>query len=109
MNYKLFKEIVHAIQRHENSNINFSKFLEEKICTSSFCCVDYGQELVNMLIKVIEQEFNLQKDSAGYTDITWWLYESAEKKIIYFPDGHERDLTKLKDLYNYMVENKNMK
>lgn len=106
MNYKLFKEIVHVIQRHENSNRKFSKFLEEKICTSSFCTVDYGQELIDMLIKVIEQEFNLQKDSVGYTDITWWLYESANKKIIYYSDGTQRDLTKLKDLYKYMKENK---
>lgn len=106
MNLQLFKEIVHVIKRHDNLNQEFSKFLEQKICTSSFCTVDYGNELTEMLIKTLCDEFNLMDEynNKEYPDlITWWLYEDVDK-ILYTKEPNQKiDVNDIEDFYNYLV------
>ena len=54
----------------------------------------YQIELLNILKVIMEDK---------YDNISWWLYENVEK-IIYFKDGAERDLTKVEDLMDYLME-----
>lgn len=104
ISYELFEKSIHAILTKKNRDENFSNFLEENVCTSHYCVVDYGNEIVDILIQVLCKTFNLETNNEYYgNDISWWLYENVEK-IIYFEDGTQRDISDLHDFYDYLVE-----
>ena len=68
--------------------------------SDGYSVVTIGNYLINEMIDMIEE-------SLSYKDILeWWLFEDVEKKI-YDSNGNEiADVTKLEDLYDYMVNNK---
>lgn len=104
ISYELFEKSIHAISTQINSNKNFSKFLEKNICENSFCYVTCGEGLINILIDILCHEFNLETDNEFFDNtISWWLFENVDK-IIYYEDGTKRDISNLRDFYDYLVE-----
>lgn len=102
IDFKTFSEIIHAIKRHDILVRDFSKFLEQKICTSSFCYVTFGDEIITCLINVLCREFNVQNDDDTNDNIfTWWLYENVDKKLFY-RNGTILDINKIEDFYKYL-------
>lgn len=102
MEFEKFKKIIDTIKEHLIWKDKFSNFLEENICTDSWCIVDVGDNLVNMLLEILKVEF---KDSDDW--IEWWLYEDVEK-VVYYTDKNEereRSVEDIKDFYDFLVEN----
>ena len=67
--------------------------------TDGYPIVTLGDYLITEMIDMIEENL-------GHKDmLEWWLYEDVEK-IIYNSDNTVfADVTKLEDLYDYMVSN----
>lgn len=102
MNLELFKETINTIQKHEQWQDEVSDFLQKKFCTENlgiFCTA--GEDLVNMLLKVLKEEFNDNNDW-----ITWWIYEDVEKIVTYSDGRPARNLEDIKDFFEFLLENK---
>ena len=104
IDFKTFEHVIKVIKDHDCFNRKFSEFLEQNICTESYCMATTGRELQNALIDLLCDIFKIPKkvEHIG-NDIEWWLYEDVEKKI-YYQDGTEDDLTDIHDFYNYLIE-----
>lgn len=106
IDFKTFEHVIQVIKDHDNFNRNFSKFLEQNICTDSYCYVDIGRELQKTLIELLCDIFKIPKNVEHIgNDIEWWLYEGADKKI-YYKDGSVLDVNNIKDFYNYLLNYK---
>ena len=67
--------------------------------TDGYPIVTIGDYLITEMIDMIEENL-------GHKDILeWWLYEDVEKIIYNLDNTVFADVTKLEDLYDYLVNN----
>ena len=103
----MFCKILNSIQEHNKTNSILSDMIEQHLCTASFCYVDHGCKLTNLLIDILVKAFDLGEYEHFSNDISWWLYEDVEKKF-YYPDGFTLDVTDINDFYLYCVNHKSL-
>ena len=103
----LFCKILTTIQEHDKTNRILSDAIEQHLCTASFCYVDHGCKLSDVLREILVKAFDLEKGEFFGDDISWWLYEDVEKKFFY-PDGFTLDVTDINDFYSYCVNHKSL-
>lgn len=103
MDFELFKKIIDEINKHSEWQKTFTNFLEEHVCPDSWAFVTAGDNLISLLITILEKEF---KDEDAW--VTWWLYEDVDK-IVTYPDKSTKDINKIEDFYEFLVENKKEK
>ena len=100
ISFKTFKKVITGIQQHRQWQDRCTKFINQEICTDSRAFVTAGDDLSAITLKLLEEIF----DDKGEW-INWWLYEDVEK-VVGFSDGTSKNISKLKDLYNFLLENK---
>jgi hypothetical protein len=91
--YKQFERIIKNIQKNSEDNKKLTKILE---CKDACGWVDFGSDLVNDLVFLLEKIFDDK-----YDEISWWLWDSKKDKYIWW-EGYKYDLTKIKDLYYWL-------
>ena len=105
IDFEMFSKIIHSIQELDKNNHILSDMIEKHLCTTSYVYVDHGTNLSNVLIEVLCKYFDIEFGKHVYDDISWWLYESVEKKL-YYPDGYTLDVTSLESFYEYLSNHK---
>lgn len=103
ISFENFKKAIEAIQRHGEWQERFTDFLEKEICPDSYAMVEVDGNLVQAIIDILCEQFRDEPDGVAGDTISWWLWEDVEK-IIYYPDGTQRDITKIEDLYQYLLD-----
>lgn len=100
-----FKKAIKAIEEQQS--------LMEKLDNINFMglATDIAENgLIDTLISVLEESFNLYTDPRYGSTLSWWIYETKEDKsnaIIYVDeDGNEEaiKLDTVDKLYDYLVE-----
>ena len=99
MNLELFTKTINTIKEHRKWQDDVTDFLEEKICTDTWAFCNVGENLIDLLIEILEKEFN---DIDEW--ISWWLFEDVEK-IIYYQDKQSRNVEKIEDFYQFLLDN----
>lgn len=99
MNLELFKKTINTIKEHKKWQDDVTDFLEEKICTDTWAFCNVGENLINLLIEILEKEFD---DIGKWID--WWLFEDVEK-IVYYQDKQNRNVEKIEDFYQFLLDN----
>lgn len=100
IDFKTFKKVITSIQKHRQWQDRCTKFIEKEICTDAWAFVTAGDDLSATTLKLLEEIFD---DKGKWID--WWLYEDVEK-VVGFSDGTQKNISKLKDLYAFLLENK---
>lgn len=100
MDFKMFKKIINTIKKHRKWQDKCTDFFEKNFCTDTWAFVTIGNDLIELLMEILKNEFN---DKDGW--IGWWLYEDVEK-IIYYPDETMENIEKIEDFYNFLIKNK---
>lgn len=88
-----FIKLIETIQE-EDATLRELEDTLEKI-SSSYIILDTPKSRYIMLNLIFTEE--------EIDWIDWWLYEDVEK-IITYSDGQERDVTKIEELYNFLIE-----
>lgn len=101
MDFETFKMAIDAIQKHREQQEKVTNFIESEICTESWAFCTFGDNLSDALLKVLEHVFN---DKGEW--ISWWLYEDVEKIVTFTDSNKKLDITKIEDLYNFLLSNK---
>lgn len=101
MDFETFKMAIDAIQKHREQQEKVTNFIESEICTESWAFCTFGDNLSDALLKVLEHVFN---DKGEW--ISWWLYEDVEKIVTFTDSNKKLDITKIEDLYNFLLVNK---
>lgn len=101
MDFETFKMAIDAIQKHREQQEKVTNFIESEICTESWAFCTFGDNLSDTLLKVLEHVFN---DKGEW--ISWWLYEDVEKIVTFTDTNQKLDITKIEDLYNFLLVNK---
>lgn len=97
---KTFKMAVDSINKHRKWQDRCTNFIEKEICTDSWAFVTAGDDLQSTLVKVLAKAFN---DKGEWID--WWIFEDVEK-VVGFADGTKKDISKIEDFYEFLLENK---
>ena len=118
-----FKRIMNTLIQLSEKRTRISNFIEKEVATDSRCYVTFGQELEDILVKMLADEFECWytlrpvKDNEtgedwwkknihyGWSnDIEYWLYDfnDDEKKTITV-NSEEIDITSLEDFYSYLI------
>lgn len=105
IDFEMFSRIIHSIQELDKNNRVLSDMIEKQLCTTSYVYVNHGTNLSNLLIEVLCKYFDIEFGKYIYDDISWWLYESVEKKL-YYPDGYTLDVASLESFYEYLNNHK---
>jgi hypothetical protein len=92
-----FIKIMDNIQKQREVDDEISTALE-KVCGSY---VIFNTE--NLMYKSLHDLLNEVFKDKG-TWIEWWLYENVDKKC-YLEDGKSIDLSRVEDLYDFLIEN----
>lgn len=93
-----FKKSIEVIRKYNDLQEELYKTLS-KITDGNFI-VTVGDELIADILRLLQESLNDENDW-----IDWWMYEDVEK-IVYYPDENKKvDITKVEDLYNFLVEN----
>lgn len=100
MNLELFEKTINAIQEHRKWQDEVTDFLEAKICTDTWAFCTVGENLISLLVEILEKEFN---DIGKWID--WWLFEDVEK-VVYYQDKQNRNVEKIEDFYQFLLDNK---
>ena len=95
---ELFCSIVDNIKRQEELDKKMEDVLAER--TKSYIIFDSENLYLKSLLDLLKVIFNDNDDTIG-----WWLYEDVDK-IIYMPNGEERDISTTEVLYDYLILNK---
>lgn len=88
-----FIKLIETIQEEDKINREIEDILEK--ISSSYIILDTPKSRYLML------DLIFTKEEVDWID--WWLYEDVEK-IITYSDGEERDITKIEELYNFLIE-----
>ena len=99
MNLELFTKTINTIKEHRKWQDDVTDFLEEKICTDTWAFCTVGEKLIDLLVEILEKEFN---DIGKWID--WWLFEDVEK-IVYYQDKQNRNVEKIEDFYQFLLDN----
>ena len=95
MEFEEFKKIIGLLKEDdENTQALYKLGIE---------CYDMKENLNSVITILLENYFTIE----GEDYISWWLYEKVEKKIYDFKGNVLNDLTKIEDLYDYVMELKN--
>lgn len=100
---ELFIECMNNIKKQDEKMKKFNDIIEE--LSDCYCTFDCNNLYYESLMKLLYNGLGLDDNN---DIIYWWLYETDVKKIIYNEDDTVcKDVSKLEDLYDYIVENKN--
>ena len=127
MSFEKFKYIIENILKIQERREKIADFFEAELCTGSWAMFDFAENIDDMLIHLLADEFNCwyatwsrnkgeeetqttewwndkNKYNLQENDIEYWLYGSLneEKKIITV-DGKDIDITSIEDFYNYLI------
>lgn len=125
MPFGKFQRIMKTLEDLSEKRTKISDFIEAEIATDSWCYVTFGQELEDVVVKMLADEFECwytikpvldeeagedwwKEDGIRYgwsNDIEYWLYDFSnekEKKTITI-NSEEIDITSLEDFYNYLI------
>lgn len=105
--YDTFKSCIEAIQRHEELDEKLTNLLVDK---DTMGWISTGDELISAMYSLLKDGLNDKDDC-----IQWWVYDAPEeRKYIWDKVVEENNtgitlrynLNDLKDLYNYIIGNK---
>ena len=121
MTFEKFKAIMNTIMAFDEKRDKFSKFIEEEISTSTYCIVDFGNEVECALINLLADEFNCWYTFGDRKEYDWWnsiwniendieswLYSMEEPKEITVNDV-TKNVDSLESFYEFLVEQYNEK
>ena len=96
-----FKKAIKAIEKQQS--------LMEKLYNINFMGLATDIEengLIDTLISVLEESFNLYTDPRCGSTLSWWIYETKEDKsnAILYDDEEVIKLDTVDKLYDYLVE-----
>lgn len=96
-----FKKAIKAIEKQQS--------LMEKLYNINFMglATDIAENgLIDTLISVLEESFNLYTDPRCGSTLSWWIYETKEDKsnAILYDDEEVIKLDTVDKLYDYLVE-----
>lgn len=96
-----FKKAIKAIEEQQS--------LMEKLDNINFrgLATDIAENgLIDTLISVLEESFNLYTDPRCGSTLSWWIYETKEDKsnAILYDDEEVIKLDTVDKLYDYLVE-----
>ena len=101
MKFEQFDRIYTAIQKHHELQNKISDFIEENICTDSYCFCNMGDSLAQLLLEVLERAFN-DKDKW----IEYCLYEKPDNEdCAWEADGTPISLNTTREIYNFLISN----
>lgn len=93
-----FKKSIETIEKYNDLQDELYKTLN-KITDGNFI-VTIGDTLIADILRLLQESLNDEDDWIG-----WWMYEDVEKIIYYSAENRQVDVTKVEDLYNFLVEN----
>ena len=79
MEYKHFEKLMTSILDLHKQQREIGKVLEN-ICSSSWCIVTIGDNLVTTMIDFLTEHFNCGDEYGGL--INWWLYDDVERRSL---------------------------
>lgn len=96
-----FVQLMKSIQEHREKLDKISDFLENQII-SGWALIN--SPIVTSIVDALQKDLHCEDKFGG--EISWWLYEfdRDEKREKTYTDGTVRDVTKLEDFYDYLVE-----
>ena len=121
MSFDKFRYIMNVIIEFGKKRDRFSNFIEEEISTSTYCIVDFGNEVESTLINLLADEFKCWysfkdrdydwwNDSFGIeNDIEAWLYNISDEPKIIEVNGKTVDIESLEAFYEFLVQQYNDK
>ena len=104
ISYKIFKETIEALLKQDEKEDRFSDNLLE-FTDGARPLMLLSKELTIATFNLLEEIFD---DKNGW--IAWWYYDNDKGKgnLKAWCDNHKKiKLKTIKDLYNYLVRNKN--
>ena len=102
MESELFDKIYTTILKHSEQKDKISDFIEENLCTDSYVIFNYGDNLADLLIEVLEKEFN---DIGEWID--YCLYEKPKTGIsVWDENKNPVKLDTTREIYDFLMENK---
>ena len=120
MTFDKFEVIMETIQKFINKKEKFADFLETEICTDSYCMVNFGYEIEEVLISLLADEFKCwysfrENDDKNYNwwenrtaienDIENFFYKISNEQQVIEVDGKTFVIKTIKDLYDYLIYN----
>ena len=94
MTLEQFKKIIERIQEQDKKEEEFNKALSLYSNQSWFRDCGYHNTIFDILRATIDP----------FDYVNWWLYEKVEKKVYFIEKDENQDLTKIEDLYNFLME-----
>ena len=120
-----FKAIMDLLLQFQAKRDRVSDFFEKELMTESWCLFTYGEDVENVLVSLLADEFDCWY--SYYEDIKefdWWrtehhygmeneienwLYSLNEDEKIVEVNGKEIDISSIESLYDYLVSQYNEK
>ena len=99
---EMFCQAIAAIQKDSKDNEKLGDALD-KYLLNGYAIVKSSASY-EMLLILLKDMFN---DNNQYSMIEWWLYDKVDKYIYDNDKNIIADLTKVEDLYDYLVQTLN--
>lgn len=93
LTFNRFKKIIETINRFEKE----SRILDKIFLKNSIGFIDFGDDILSELVKMIEMNFGDE-----YDNVSWWLWESKKGGKFVWQGNKKYDLNKLEDFYNWL-------
>lgn len=94
-----FKKIIEAVKQFDKENKQLSKILLK----DNYGFIDFYFPLIDAIGELLNEIFQPEDKEL----ISWWLYEDVEKVVHWFDEDIRYDLTKIEDLYFYLIKQYN--
>ena len=102
MEFELFDKIYTTLLKHSEQKDKISDFIEENLCTDSYVIFNYGDNLADLLIEVLEKDFN---DVGKW--ISYCLYEKPKTGISVWDENKKPiKLDTTREIYDFLMEKK---
>ena len=95
MEFEKFKKLIELLKKDSEDSLSLYKL--------GLDCSNLKERLDAAITILLESYFTTE----GEDIFSWWIYESVEKKIYNYDGTVQKDLTKIEDLYEYVMELKN--
>lgn len=115
MEFEKFKKHIDRLLLTREREEKLSDCIEENLSTSTYCIVDIAGDVCTSVEELLADHYDCYYEILGHkeNDISWWVYEDADKRKIYIKekDGKEKtiDLSTIEKFWEYLEENRKKK
>lgn len=115
MEFETFKKHINRLLLTREKEEKLSDCIEENLASSTYCIVDIAGDVCTSVEELLADYYDCQYEILGHkdNDISWWVYEDADKRKIYIKeeDGKEKtiDLSTIEKFWKYLEENRKRK